>query len=338
MTGGAGFIGSHVVERLVNEGHHVRVIDNLTSGNLDNLEHLRSEPRLTFQRCDVADFKSIADLFIGVDWVFHLAALADIVPSIENPLTYHRSNVDGTVAVLEAARAGQAQRFIYAASSSCYGIADQFPTPESAPIRLEYPYALTKYLGEQQAMHWHHVYGLPCVSLRFFNVYGPRARTNGNYGAVFGVFLAQKLAGNPYTLVGDGSQSRDFTYVADVVDAAIQAAASNVGGAVYNVGSGATHTINELVSLLGGPVVHIAKRPGEPDCTFADITKIRRALGWRPKVTFQQGVAAMLEHIEQWRDAPVWDEQSIAGATAQWFEHLGDKPSRHVETEAALAS
>ena len=212
VTGGAGFIGSHLVERLIGDGHHVRVIDNLTSGHLDNLDHLRSEPRLAFHHCDVGDFDAVGDLFRGfrgfrgVDWVFHLAALADVVPSVQDPLKYHRSNVDGTVAALESARAAGVQRFVYAASSSCYGIPDQFPTPETARISPQYPYALTKHVGEQCVLHWNKVYGLPSVSLRFFNVYGPRARTSGSYGAVFGVFLAQKLAGKPFTVVGDGSR------------------------------------------------------------------------------------------------------------------------------------
>lgn len=261
--------------------------------------------------------------FRGAHWVFHLAARADIVPSIQNPRIYHRSNVDGTLAVLEASREHQVQRFVYAASSSCYGIPNTYPTPETTKIAPEYPYALTKYLGECQVLHWHKVYELPAISLRFFNVFGPRARTSGTYGAVFGVFLAQKLAGKPLTVVGDGKQTRDFTFVTDAVSALLHAADSQISGEVFNVGSGGTYSVNSLVELLGGDVVHIPKRPGEPDCTFADISKIRLELGWKPRVKFENGVKDLLRLIDLWKDAPVWEPESIAEATKDWFRYLG---------------
>ena len=324
VTGGAGFIGSHLVERLLTDGHAVTVLDDYSSGGPRNLAHLASHPGLTVRQQDIADAAAIAPLFRGVDWVFHLAALADIVPSIQHPMRYHHANVDGTIAVLEASRAAGVKRVVYTASSSCYGIPDVVPTPEDAPIRPMYPYALTKYLGEEYARHWASVYKLPCVSLRLFNVYGPRARTSGAYGAVFGVFLAQKISGKPFTVVGDGSQTRDFTFVTDVVEAFLQAAASDVVGEVLNVGSGNTYSVARLVELLGGPVVHLPKRPGEPDCTFADCRKISRLLGWQSRVRFEEGVRIMLQSIEQWRDAPVWTEQSIAEATREWFACLGD--------------
>ena len=327
VTGGAGFIGSHLVERLVCEGLDVVVIDNMVSGRLENLDHLRASPNLSVHQLDLASSDDIHSILEGVDWVFHLAALADIVPSIENPIAYHKANVDGTVAILEAARSADVDRFVYAASSSCYGLPDTFPTPETAPIRPMYPYALTKYLGEQYVMHWANVYGMKAVSLRLFNVYGPRARTSGTYGAVFGVFLAQMLAGKPLTIVGDGSQTRDFTYVTDVIDAFVRAADSNVNGQVFNVGSGGTYSINRLAELLGGESVRLPKRPGEPDCTFADIESIKNSLGWRPQISFEEGVAKMLDHIEDWADARVWDKESIAVATAGWFEYLQTSPS-----------
>lgn len=228
----------------------------------------------------------------------------------------------GTETVLELARAAKVKRFVYAASSSCYGIPAQYPTPETAPIQPQYPYALTKRLGEELVLHWGQVYGMPVVSLRFFNVYGPRARTSGTYGAVFGVFLAQKMHGKPYTVVGDGQQTRDFTYVTDVAAALVTAADSDISGEIFNVGSGNTYSVNQLVSLLGGPVTHIPKRPGEPDCTFADISKIRRILGWEPKISLEEGVRRMLERLDDWKSAPVWTPQSIADATRAWFEHL----------------
>lgn len=323
VTGGAGFIGSHMVERLLKDGHRVTVIDNLSTGRLANLAPFMESDRLNVIEADITDLGTIASAFEGVEWVFHMAALADIVPSIQQPLAYHHSNVSGTVAVLEAARRANVKRFLYTASSSCYGIPDVYPTPETAPIRPQYPYALTKYLGEQYALHWSEVYSLPVVALRLFNVYGPRSRTSGTYGAVFGVFLAQHLHGQPLTIVGDGSQTRDFTFVSDVVEAFVRAAASDVSGEVFNVGSDNTYSVNRLASLIGGPVQHIPKRPGEPDCTFADTTKIRERLGWTARTAFEDGVETMLANIDYWRDAPVWNADSIADATKEWFQHLG---------------
>ncbi len=333
VTGAAGFIGSHVVERLLNDGHRVVGLDDLSIGRLSNLDFAKGPAlgdRFAFHRCDVAA-DPLDDHFAGADWVFHLAALADIVPSIEQPLDYHRANVEGTARVLEAARRAGVGRFLYAASSSCYGIPEVAPTPESAPFRPMYPYALTKCIGEQYVMHWAQTYGLPAVSLRLFNVFGPRHRTTGAYGAVFGVFLAQKLAGKPFTVVGDGTQTRDFTYVTDVADAFVTAAASEVSGEAFNVGSGGHYSVNRLVELLGGEVVHIPHRPGEPDITFADTGKIERSLGWRAEVSFEDGVRRMLDHIELYRDAPVWEPEGIARATADWFRYLGREETGRTE-------
>lgn len=325
VTGGAGFIGSHLVDRLLADAHEVAVLDNFSTGRQENLMHHHNEKRLRLIEVDVQNRAAIHKYFNDVDWVFHLAALADIVPSIENPEAYFRSNVDGTLAVLEAVRNSPGiKKFLYAASCSCYGIPRQYPTPETAPIKPQYPYALTKYLGEQMVLHWGRLYKIPVVSLRLFNVYGPRSRTSGTYGAVLGVFLAQKLAGRPFTVVGNGEQTRDFTYVTDVVDAFICAAESEHINEIFNVGSGATCSINQLVKQLGGEVEYIPRRPGEPDCTFADITRITELLGWRPRVSFAEGVAKVLENIEYWRQAPLWTRESIAGATKGWFKYLQD--------------
>lgn len=321
VTGGAGFIGSHLVELLVAAGHDVIVVDNLNSGRLSNLEGLD----ISFYPIDIRDMTALRPLFDGVDWVFHLAGLADIVPSIEQPLEYHQVNVDGTFNVLECARAVHAKKVVYAASSSCYGLPTEVPTSESAAISVQYPYALTKYLGEEIVLHWGKVYRLPVISLRLFNVYGPRSRTTGSYGAVFGVFLAQKLHNKPFTVVGDGQQTRDFTYVTDVAEAFYQAALSNVSGEVFNVGSSSHQSINRLVELLDGEATHIPKRPGEPDHTFADITKIKKLLNWTPKVSFEEGVQRLLASIHDYKDAPVWDPEAIAKATGTWFKYLGDK-------------
>jgi UDP-glucose 4-epimerase len=322
VTGGAGFIGSHLVDRLLADGHQITVLDNFITGREENLAAASRTSRVTVHRADVGDYEAIQPFFEGIDWVFHLAALADIVPSIQRPLEYRHSNVDGTINVVEAARQAGVKRLVYAASSSCYGIPDVFPTSETAEARPQYPYALTKYLGEQSVLHWAQVYKLPAVSLRLFNVYGPRSRTSGAYGAVFGVFLAQKLAGRPFTVVGDGTQTRDFTYVSDVVEAFVRAAESDQTNRVYNIGSSGTYSVNRLVELLGGEKTHIPKRPGEPDCTFADTSRVRRELNWQPSVSFEEGVRKMVEHIDAWRTAPVWDASSIATATREWFAYL----------------
>ena len=321
VTGGAGFIGSNLTDELIALGHKVCVLDNFSTGHPENLQHLADTRLLTVNQVDIAN-DPISTYFEGVDWVFHLAALADIVPSIKRPLEYYNSNVTGTIKVVEAAKDAGVQRLIYSASSSCYGIPDHYPTSEQAEIRPQYPYALTKHLGEEIIQHWNKIYKIPTVCLRLFNVYGPRSRTSGTYGAVFGVFLAQKLAGRPFTVVGDGTQTRDFTYVTDVVSALVKAANSDLSGEVLNVGSDNTYSINRLVELLGGEVCYVPKRPGEPECTFANIRKIEEKLKWSPEISFETGVAQMIEHIDYWRKAPVWTPESIKDATQEWFKHL----------------
>ena len=320
VTGGAGFIGSHLVESLLTQGHRVTVVDNLACGRRENLPN---HANLVFKNVDICDRSALQSCFDGIDWVFHLAGLADIVPSIENPSAYFKANVEGTLNVLEFAHKAGVKRFVYAASSSSYGIPDRYPTPETTPIRPQYPYALTKHMGEELVLHWEQIYKLPAVTLRLFNVYGPRSRTSGTYGAVFGVFLAQKNHGKPFTVVGDGSQTRDFTFVTDVAEAFIYAAESDISGECMNVGSGDHYSVNHLVKLLGGEIVYIPKRPSEPDCTFADISKIRSLLDWKAKVSFEEGVQKMLEHMNDWREAPVWEPASIEKATEKWFRYLG---------------
>ena len=323
VTGGAGFIGSHLVDRLLSDGRSIRVIDNFASGGPHNLQHLKGRKDVELIQADIRDRDEMLERIKGANRVFHVAALADIVPSIQQPEIYFDVNVGGTLNTLEAARAAGVERFVYAASGSCYGIPNDYPTPESAPIKPTYPYALTKNLGERIALHWAEVYDLPVISLRFFNVYGPRSRTSGAYGAVFGVFLAQLLAGKALTIVGDGKQTRDFTFVSDAVSAIAAAATSDVVGDYFNVGSGRTVSVNYLAELLGATeTLHIPKRPGEPDCTLADIGKIRDRLGWEPSMPIEDGVNVMLDNIQYWRDAPVWNAESIAEATKEWFAHL----------------
>jgi UDP-glucose 4-epimerase len=325
VTGGAGFIGSHMVDLLLAEGLRVRVIDNLVGGRLDNLAHHQGDPRLSVEVRDVTALSPGDPLFVGADYVFHFAGIGDIVPSIERPSAYMHTNVQGTVQALEAARHAGVQKFVYAASSSCYGLATELPTTESAPIQTEYPYALSKYQGEQAVLHWGKVYHLPVVSIRIFNAYGPRSRTSGAYGAVFGVFLAQKLAGKPFTVVGDGTQTRDFVFATDLARAFLLAAQSSATNEIFNIGAGRPQSVNRLVELLGGPVVHVPRRPGEPDCTWADVSKARWLLGWEAAVSFDEGVGVMLRHIDYWRQAPVWDVASIQAATRSWFSAFSEE-------------
>ncbi len=323
VTGGSGFIGSHMVDLLLGRGFSVRVIDNMVRGLEANLSLHGDNPDLALDTRDIRELAPDDSLFADARYVFHFAGIGDIVPSIEMPIDYLSVNVQGTVHVLEAARHARVSKLIYAASSSCYGIADT-PTSEDHPIQPQYPYALSKNLGEQAGFHWASVYGLPVNSVRIFNAYGTRSRTSGVYGAVFGVFLKQKLEGQSFTVVGDGTQSRDFLYVTDVAAAFLAAAETGKTGEVYNLGAGSPQTVNRLVELLGGDVVHIPKRPGEPDCTWADISKITGELDWRPQVSFEEGVARILDGIEYWREAPLWDAQSISEATKTWFKYLGD--------------
>ena len=321
VTGGAGFIGSHMVDVLVERGFSVRAIDNLAGGREENLAPHRNNPDLVLEKRDIRSCSPDDRLFRGARYVFHFAGIGDIVPSIERPLEYMSANVQGTVHMLECARHARVEKFVYAASSSCYGLAS-VPTREDHPIEPRYPYALSKYLGEQAALHWHRVYKLPVNSIRIFNAYGTRSRTSGVYGAVFGVFLRQKLAGRPYTVVGDGSQTRDFTYVTDVAHAFLAAAETPRIGRVYNLGAGKPQSVNRLVELLGGEKIRIPKRPGEPDCTWADISRITSELDWRPQVSFEEGVGKILADIDYWRSAPLWDPDSIDKATKTWFQYL----------------
>ncbi|MFA5186415.1 MAG: NAD-dependent epimerase/dehydratase family protein [Patescibacteria group bacterium] len=316
VTGGLGFIGSHLAQRLVELGHEVKVFDLTPSGWLNR----EKAGGITYYRRSITEH---ALKNFRCDWVFHLAALADVIPSVENPMPYHRTNVDGTVNVLDHALRLGVKRFIYASSTSIYGIPVQYPTPETAPADPMYPYALTKWVAEEYVSHWTRLYQLPAVSLRITTAYGPGMKSRGVYGSVFKVFLPQKANGAPYTVVGDGSQSRDFIFVDDVVEAFVKAAGSKVTG-IFNVGGGQPTTIQRLIELLGpqNGVVHLPKRTGEPDMTWANISKAERVLGWQPKVSIEEGVKIMLEHLDEWESDPVWTPETIEGATREWFRHL----------------
>ena len=319
VTGGAGFIGSNLVDKLVQLGHDVIVLDNLSTGRLSNLDKVKN--KIEILNADITK-ELLGDHFKNVDQVFHLAGIADIVPSIINPKNYFDANLRGTLNVLEASRKAQVKKFIYSASASCYGIPNEYPTNEKSKIDTQYPYALTKFMGEQIVIHWAKVYKMPNVSLRFFNVYGPRSRTTGAYGAMFGVFLAQKLASKPLTIVGDGNQTRDFIHVYDLVDAIILAAQKTKNCEIYNLAGGKEVSVNYIADIISDKKVYIPKRPGEPDRSLADISKIKFELNWEPKISIDVGIKMLMQNINEWKDAPVWTPESIAQATKDWFKYL----------------
>ena len=322
VTGGAGFIGSNLVDQLVRKGHKIVVLDNFSTGRRSNLaQHKKNNVKIV--KTDISKDQKLDKYFKDASYVFHLAGLADIIPSITNPNDYFQANVKGTLNVLEAAKKIRIKKLIYAASASCYGIPKKFPTNENSKVDPQYPYALSKYLGEQLVIHWAKVYKMPNLSLRFFNAYGPRSRTSGAYGAVFGVFLAQKIAKKPLTIVGNGKQTRDFIHVYDLVDAIIKAAQKGKRAEVYNVGSGKEISVNLIANIIGGKKVSVPKRPGEPDRSLADITKIMEQFNWRPKISINKGIAMLLKNTSSWKDAPVWTPETIKKATKNWFKFLG---------------
>ena len=326
VTGGGGFIGSHLVEKLIKKGFKVTVIDNFSTGNPNNLKILKKNRNLLIKKIDISkNTTKFKNCFKNIDIVFHLAGLADLVPSIEKPELYYNTNVTGTLNTVIASQKNNVKKFIYAASASCYGIPDKFPTDETCEIKTLHPYALSKRLGEEIVMHWYQVYNLPSISLRFFNVYGERSRTTGAYGAMFGVFLAQRLNGSPLTIVGDGGQTRDFIYVEDVVDGLIKAALSKKKGKIYNLASGKETKVLDIANIIGGKKIFIPKRPGEPDRSIANIARIKKELSWEPKTNIHQGVKKLIENISLWNKAPVWSKKKIKKATKTWFKYLSNK-------------
>ena len=321
VTGGAGFIGSHMVDFLIKNRWKVIVIDNFSGGNIKNLNQHKNNKNLKIIKKDITKIK-FSDLKVSkVDYIYHFAGKGDIVPSIERPEEYIKTNVNGTLNILQIARKLKIKKFVYAASSSCYGLA-KVPTKENHKIDPKYPYALSKLMGEQLVMHWCSIYKLPVVSIRIFNAYGNRVRTTGAYGAVFGVFLKQKLSQKPFTLVGNGKQRRDFLHVKDVVNAFYLSSKSKYSNKIYNLGAGSPKSILSLINIMGGNVIKIPKRPGEPECTWADINKIKREIKWKPKVNFKSGIEEMLLNIEDWKNAPLWNPKKIKKVTKSWFRYL----------------
>ncbi len=289
VTGGAGFVGSHVVDALVADGFQVEVIDNLSGGKKENVH-----PKATLHVLDIRDYEKILPVIDGAEFVFHLAALPRVQYSIDYPEETNSVNIGGTLSVLRASHAGKVTRLVYAASSSAYGNQQTMPLSEDMPADPLSPYGLQKYVGELYAKVFADVYGLPTVSVRFFNVYGPRLDPEGAYALVIGKFLKQKKEGTPLTITGDGEQTRDFTHITDIVRGMLAAATSSkVGkGEVINLGRGQQTTVNKLAELIGGPSVHIPPRL-EPKHTKADIRKAKELLGWEPKVNLEEGVAEL---------------------------------------------
>ena len=321
VTGGCGFIGSHLVEKLLSDNNKVVIIDDLSTGHIQNIKHLIKNKNLKLINKSILD-PSIKKYFKKVEIVYHLAGQSDIVPSIENPTLYYDVNSTGTLKILNYVRDNRVKTYVYAASSSCYGVPKKYPTSEIAEINPRYPYALTKYFGEKLSLHWSKLYDFNCVSLRLFNVFGPRVRTTGHYGAVFGVFLSQLANKKPLTVVGDGEQKRDFTFVDDVVDAFVLAGKSKKSG-VFNVGTSKPITINKVVKILKvKKIISLPTRPGEPFQTNADIRKIKKELKWFPKVKFEDGLKIMLKDIKKWKKAPLWNKHKIDLATKKWFKHV----------------
>ena len=322
VTGGAGFLGSHVVDLLLKNNKKVKVIDNLSSGSLKNLLQHKNNKNFLFKKLDIRNIRSNEIFLKNCFKIIHLAGIGDIVPSINHPKKYFEVNVNGTLNLLEYFRNKKIKKFVYAASSSCYGKA-KFPTKEENRISTLHPYALSKYMGEQLCIHWHNIYNFPLNSIRIFNAYGTRSKTSGAYGAVIGVFLKQMLMNKPLTVVGNGKQKRDFLYVTDVAEAFYKASNTKLNGKIWNLGFGKAYSVNKLIEKLKyKKKIFIPNRPGEPEVTLADISKIKKNLKWKPKISFDHGMKIILKNINYWKQAPLWSKNSIKKATKNWFKYI----------------
>ena len=291
VVGGAGFIGSHITDEAVSRGWDVHVIDNLSGGKRQNVNSAA-----TFHEVDIRNYDDIAPVIAGADYVFHLAALPRVQYSIDYPKETHEVNVNGTLNVLLAAKNGGVKRLVYSASSSAYGDQKTLPLHEGMLPNPLSPYGLHKYIGEHYARVFTEVYGTPStVSLRYFNVYGPRLDPEGAYALVIGKFLKLRSEGKPLTITGDGEQTRDFTHVRDVVRANLLAMDCAVAdGRALNIGRGKSLSVNEIAAIIGGPATHHARRPGDPQDTLADLTQTRAVLGWEPEVATEDGIREMM--------------------------------------------
>jgi UDP-glucose 4-epimerase len=294
VTGGAGFIGSNLVDRLLEMGHEVVVIDNEYS---DAHDQFYWNDKAQNYKYDIRDYENTRPLYDGVDYVFHIAAEARIQPAIENPIEAVSINSVGTVTVLQCAREAGVKRVMYSSTSSGYGL-NQTPNIETQPDDCLNPYSVSKVNGEKLCKMYTDLFGLQTVCFRYFNVYGERQPLRGQYAPVIGIFMRQRAAGEPLTIVGDGNQRRDFTYVGDVVKANIMAAISNPDpeafGQVYNVGTGNNYSINQIARMFDHETLNIAPRPGEARVSLANNQKLRKTFGWEPSMKLEDWLSAQL--------------------------------------------
>ena len=292
VTGGAGFIGSNLVDRLLDLGHEVVVIDNEYS---DAHDQFYWNDKAENYKYDICDYENTRPLYDGVDYVFHIAAEARIQPAIENPIRAVSINSVGTCTVLQCSREAGVRRVMYSSTSSAYGLKNELPNTESQPDDCLNPYSISKTNGEKLCSMYTSLYGLETVIFRYFNVYGERQPLKGQYAPVVGIFLRQRAAGELLTIVGDGEQRRDFTYVGDVVNANIMAAISNqeeeAFGEVYNVGTGTNYSVNEVAAMISDNTTNIPPRPAEARLSLANNKKIYEAFGWSPRVKLEDWVA-----------------------------------------------
>jgi UDP-glucose 4-epimerase len=301
VTGGAGFIGSHIVRRLASDGQHVRVVDNLSTGTNSRLDDVRQS--IDFLQGDLADEEVSKAAVRGIDCVLHQAAIPSVQRSINNPIGTNKANVTATLNLLESCRKANVRRFVYAASSSAYGDVEVLPKVESMPVNPLSPYALQKWVGEYYCKLYHKLYRLETISLRYFNVFGPAQDPHSEYSAVIPKFITAVLAKKPITVYGDGEQSRDFTYVENIVEANLLAAdaSSAAAGNVYNIGCGARVSLNILIGLLEeiigvkAEVAHAKPKAGDVRHSLADIAQARHVLGYEPKVMLNEGLRLTIE-------------------------------------------
>lgn len=309
VTGGAGFIGSHICERLLRDGHRVRLVDNFLTGSPANIAHLRADARLAVHECDIADLEALVRIFAGADFVLHQAALPSVPRSVDQPREAWRHGATGTLNVLDAARRCEVSRLVFASSSSVYGNAKAASKHEDLPLRPLSPYAAAKLAGEALCHAWSESYGLEAIGLRYFNVYGPRQDPNSTYAAVIPLFLSLMLAGRRPPITGDGGETRGFSYVEDVVEANILALSAPVGpDKVYNIGSDTSTRIDDLVILLNDllgtdlPPKYVSSRPGDIRHSRADIGRARRQLGYSPSVDLKSGLQKTIAWFRSLKD------------------------------------
>jgi len=295
VTGGAGFIGSNLVDRLIDFGHEVVVIDNEYS---DVHDQFYWNDKAQNYKYDIRDYKNTRPLYDGVDYVFHIAAEARIQPAIENPIEAVSINSVGTVTVLQCAREAGVKRVMYSSTSSGYGLINELPNVETQPDDCLNPYSVSKVNGEKLCSMYTDLFGLPTVIFRYFNVYGDRQPLRGQYAPVIGIFLRQRAAGEPLTIIGDGEQRRDFTYVGDVVSANVMSATTVVDpkafGQVYNVGSGINYSVNDVAAMISDETVNVSPRLGEARLSLANNQKLRKTFGWEPTIKLEDWIGKQL--------------------------------------------